>query len=62
MIASPQITSPAAGGTGWNAVPDMTRIRRTLILIAGITGVLALTGTAAWAIMQQQHSEPLVES
>ncbi|WP_275415538.1 hypothetical protein [Virgisporangium aliadipatigenens] len=40
----------------------MTRIRRTLVLLAGITGALALLGDAAHAGMNLQHCEPLEES
>jgi hypothetical protein len=39
----------------------MTRIRRFLVLIAGVTGLLALMSATAYAIMQQQHCEPIVE-
>jgi hypothetical protein len=38
----------------------MARIRRIVILVAGVTGLLAATAGVAHAIMQNQHCEPIV--
>jgi hypothetical protein len=41
----------------------MTRIvRRVLVLIVGITGLLALAPTAAQALISMNHAEPLGRS
>ncbi|WP_275415537.1 hypothetical protein [Virgisporangium aliadipatigenens] len=36
------------------------RLRRAVVLVAGITGLLALLGEAAQAYSGHQHCEPLV--
>ena len=35
------------------------RIRRVVVLVAGVTGLLAAFGTAAHAYIGHQHAEPL---
>jgi len=41
----------------------MTRtVRRMLVLLAGVTGLLALNPTAAQALISFNHAEPLARS